>query len=353
MENNIINQLVVSLRGIQKKLFRGKPIEIQPLAIALQLKSIIVIMITFSMLSCSSDDDGKTPTTKKLRLSKSVATITQEGESFSKTYQNTYTADNFIKSYQSVFRNDPDVTTITPVYNNDGKMISHKVVVYGFKGEVTYNYDNEGRLVKRISNNTFRNIKRETTFNYNADGSIKETKTKFFRNEVEITSQSFTTTFEYSGKNLSNALVKNDEASTYRKYSYQYDANGNIIQVTNSDSTDGINFILRYSIEYTYDDAVNPTYEIIKNSGLLNEQGWSPYLIISDSGMFEKTQYLWLGDNSDPLYFYSKNNIKTYKSSSTETLYEYTYNDNEYPIKLKYTLEGEGNYEYNFTYEEY
>lgn len=291
------------------------------------LKTLALFMLAVTLSNCSKNDDATSqiPQEESIRLKN----YTKDDVNFDMTYNE----NNQLFKYQ--YGNSSSKVTLTLQYDEEGNITKNG---YG------YTYNTQGNIAD--INSSYLNA----VLNYNTEGQLKSMNSHYTYTTTDITA---TTNFEYDSNNrlyIINEYSNDVTASPYAKTTLTYDANGNITQKQIKRSNDGIDFYLFQTTTYTYDTKNNPFFNVVNHAGLKDA------VSIQD---FVSLRTLAFGGQIGKAYlnFYSPNNLLTEENSLKIVTYNYTYNEDEYPITLMQTTEHVGgstySYSLTFTYETY
>lgn len=292
----------------------------------------LTIILAITLSSCSSDDDGSNlPQDQKIRL----ANYTKDDVTFNMTYNE----DGMLTKYQ--YGNTFTVTSNIE-YNTSGNIT--KV------GPLEFIYDAQGKIteINNSSNNTI------STITYNSQGLIEAINSTY--DDGGSPPENSETNLEYNSNGqlifISEYIDNGTIASPYAKTSLSYDQNGNIIEQYIQRSNDGITYYDFSTTIYTYDNNKNPFHDTIGKTGITNDiilQQFIGLYSIYFSGQVGLTT----------MYFVSPNNLISKENSLKLVTYNYTYNEDNYPIIAEEindaSSSGGSVYTYNktFTYETY
>lgn len=284
-------------------------------------KSLYVLMLMISITSCNGDDAPKDDNTRL-----KAYTIG------SSTYNVNY------NDLGMITRNGPE----SIIYDAEGRIIQI--------GETSYTYNNQSRVSKRVQriNNGGRITKIENSYVYNNQGLIAYLKYIYEVNGY--IAEEFSRSYTYDSKNKLVNIISRELELNYKKLSFTYDANDNIVQLYTEESYDGgVTYFESTNNTYTYDNKKKPL-ELATKIGNIN--------------IIELPIYYFKNINVDAAaaYHISKNNMlssQVIQGDRTFTeVFEYTYNENNYPISAesKYTS-SKDNYSSTtsrtWTYEDY
>lgn len=279
----------------------------------------IAILLAIIISGCSKDDDGgdSVQPEQNIRLkSRSENTI---------EYNYNYNDDGSLKSYQQ------GSNTINIIYDAEGRIKQ--------RGTVIYNYNAQGRI-SEITANPF-----ESNIVYNNEGLIA-----YFFSRYNLDTS--TTTFEYDSNNRLISALEEESSSFFVRTTLTYDANDNIEQKLVERSSDGIFYEEDYVQNFTYDSKENPFFTTLQKMGVN-----SNFSLVSLNGLSTS-----IGNHIayGKLSYYSKNNLTSMSSSSGGMkIYEYVYDENNFPIsaEMDYTNSSDPSLNYTvfstWTYETY
>jgi len=253
-----------------------------------------LILLAIIISGCSNDDDGNQQPEQNLRL-KSHTENTLD-------YNFNYNDDGSLKSYQR------DSNTTNIIYDAEGRIKQ--------QGTAIFTYNDQGRI-SEITNSTF-----QSNIVYNNEGLIA-----YFSSSYD-TFGTTTTTFEYDSNNRLISALEEESSSSFVRTTLTYDANDNLEQKLVERSSDGVLYEEDYVVNYTYDSKENPFYTTLQKIGINSNLS-----VVYLNGLSAS-----IGNNIafGRLYYYSKNNIMSISNSSGSTkIYEYVYDDYNYPISAE------------------
>ena len=274
---------------------------------------IFLLLISAILFNCSNDD---TTTNEPQQLNPRVASFTT---SFG-AYDITYNQNNLIESIE--FPTIDGLRTDQVIYDSNDRITAI--------GTMNYIYNDANEIISITSENT------NASLDYNEQGKIISINTTRVNDDSSI-SESIAS-FVYNDEGMVDYTIESNSDNptlTYRTR-FTYDANLNIAQIFQEETTDGINFNLTRTQTYTHDNKKAPYYEI---NNILNNNSkisvfnfWNFYNLKITRKSFQ------------PVWHYSPNNFLTINkvtiSTGEATLFDFenSYNDEDYLTLMDRTV---------------
>tara|TARA_R110002033_G_C3843045_1_gene234986 strand:+ start:38 stop:937 length:900 start_codon:yes stop_codon:yes gene_type:complete len=295
------------------------------------VKYLSAVLIAFLLFNCSKDDDEVTqpPQAESTRLTN----YTIDGVPFNMTYNDDGTL--FKYQYGNTF-----AVSATIEYNPNGDISKN--------GSRTFTYNLQGQIAT-ITQNLSPTASFVSTMVYDSQGLV-ESITANHNN-----GQTGTIQINYNGNNKPVLISEYNESvavSPHAKTTLTYDDFGNITQQFIERSNDGITYYDFSTTTYTYDTKKNPFALTIDKIGTSNNQLFQFFIGMNSVSFGRQVAFA-------SLYFNSPNNLVAIQDSFKIITYNYTYNDDDYPITREEIYDdsssGGSVYTYNsiFTYETY
>jgi len=294
------------------------------------VKYLSAVLIAFLLFNCSKDDDEVTqpPQAESTRLTN----YTIDGVPFNMTYNDDGTL--FKYQYGNTF-----AVSATIEYNPNGDISKN--------GSRTFTYNSEGQIAT-ITQNLSPTASFVSTMVYDSQGLVESITTN------HNNGQTGTIQINYNGNNKPVLISEYNESvvSPYAKTTLAYDDFGNITQQFIERSNDGITYYDFSTTTYTYDTKKNPFALTIDKIGTSNNQLFQFFIGMNSVSFGRQVAFA-------SLYFNSPNNLVAIQDSFKIITYNYTYNDDDYPITREEIYDdsssGGSVYTYNsiFTYETY
>ncbi len=296
-------------------------------------KTLMLLLLTSIILfNCSNDD---TTTNESQQLNFRVASFTTSLS----TYGITYNQNNLIESIE--FPTIDGIRTDQVTYDSNDKITAI--------GTINYTYNDTNEIISITSENT------NASLDYNEQGEIVSINTTRVNDDSSI-SESLAS-FVYNSDGMVDYTIESNSDNptlTYRTR-FTYDANLNIAQIFQEETTDGVNFNLTRTQTYTHDNKKAPYYEI---NNILNDNSktsvfnfWNFYNLKVTRRSFQ------------PVWHYSPNNFLTINkvtiSTGATTLFDFenSYNNEDYLTLMDRTVTSPTGVEsfaiFGFNYETY
>ncbi len=292
------------------------------------IKYIGIAIFALSVFSCSKNDDINI---EREQINYRVTSFyTGLG-----TFDISYNQNSLIETIQI-----PNGSTNAVDYNSRNKITSI--------GSAIYQYNDTNNIISIITENT------EATVTYNAQGKIALIATTKVNTDNSVSHS--TASFIYNANGMVDEIIENNTNAptlTYRNR-FTYDANLNITQVLEEETTDNINFILTRTRTITYDNKKSPYYA---TNNVLNEYS---NISVYDLWNFYSSQLT--RKSFQTVWHYSPNNYLTINkvTSTGATTYfnfENTYNSDDFVTLMDRTVTSSTGVEtyavYGFNYETY
>lgn len=269
------------------------------------LKNIIIVLLTLNLFNCSKGDDvAQPPQAESIRLKNYII----DGVAFNMTYNE----DGTLFKYQ--YGNTSAVTSSIE-YDAEARIIRNN------SRSFTYNPQDQ---IATITQNISSTASFVSTMVYNSQGLVENITVNHDNGQIGAIQ------INYNGDDKPVVISEYNEsvATPYAKTTLTYNDLGNITQQFIERSNDGITYYDFETYTYTYDNKKNPFALTINKIGISNNQLFQKFIGMNSVSFGRQVAF-------EAFRFNSPNNLVSIQDSFKIITYNYTYNEDDYPISAE------------------